>query len=451
MDDMPVVWTERRPLALPMIAGMAPDYGTWRAADTLARSGQDSRVGRVAGSDAVLLWAEFPDGHRPPARPSVLLPHLVVACTCASSAFPCRHALALLLLDHAVPPSDAPSSDDAPAWLAARLEAGLRAARAGATPAGDTARQEVMAAGLQEMARRLRDEVGRGLAGLPHDHRRPWLDAADRLDDAYAPAAARELRALAALPGAPQWPEQLLPRLGRLMLLAEAFGRLDELPPGERGDALTAAGWPPRPDDAAVAGVWLALGRRQTLDGGRRGRRTWLRGLSTGRWALLEEFRPAKRLEGRCFPAGTRLAGQLAFLPSAWPLAAQPVDGLRLVADDGGGEAAGTALGPTGGHDIAAAVAEYATARAANPWLALFPMLLSEVLVEPAPAGWRLRDRRGRLLPLPARFGHGWQLLALAGDRPLTLFGEWDGATLTPLSAHTAAGWRDLPAWKGLS
>jgi len=95
-------------------------------------------------------------------------------------------------------------------------------------------------------------------------------------------------------------------------------------------------------------------------------------------------------------------------------------------------------------------VAAYAVARAANPWLTLFPMLLADVLVEPAAGGWRLRDGHSRLLPLPAGFGHGWQLLALAGDRPLTLFGEWDGATLTPLSVRAAEGWRDLSAWKGL-
>jgi len=422
-----------------MIAGMAPDHGTWRAADTLARSGKGGPGGGVVDGESVLLWAEFSDGQRPPALPSVLLPHLVVACSCSSNQFPCRHVLALLLLDWAAPTTAA----GAPEWAATRLETGLRAARAGATPAGDETRPAALAAGLDELARRLRDEVGHGLAGLAAGDRRPWLAAADRLNDAYAPAAARELRALADLPGAtPNWPEQLLPRLGRLMLLAEAFGRLDALSPGERGDALAATGWPPRPGDDHVADTWLALGRRPLGDGDQRGLRTWLRGLSSGRWALLEEFRPARRPEGRCFPAGARLAGELAFLPSAWPLAAQPVDGLRLLAEAGDSDPAG--------QSIAAAVAGYAAARAANPWLTLFPMLLSDVLVEPAAGGWRLRDRHGRLLPLPERFGHGWQLLALAGDRPLTLFGEWDGAALTLLSARAAEGWRDLSAWKGL-
>ena len=90
------------------------------------------------------------------------------------------------------------------------------------------------------------------------------------------------------------------------------------------------------------------------------------------------------------------------------------------------------------------------TLAAANPWLRLFPALLGGVFAEPAPSGWRLRDRGGRLLPLPPRFGQGWQLLALAGEQPLTLFGEYDGATLTPLGALRDAQWHDLATWKGL-
>ena len=128
MNSMPVVWTGRRSLSLPMIAGMAPDHGTWRAADTLARSGKGGPGGGVVDGESVLLWAEFSDGQRPPALPSVLLPHLVVACSCSSNQFPCRHVLALLLLDWAAPTTAA----GAPEWAATRLETGLRAARAGA-------------------------------------------------------------------------------------------------------------------------------------------------------------------------------------------------------------------------------------------------------------------------------------------------------------------------------
>ena len=34
-------------------------------------------------------------------------------------------------------------------------------------------------------------------------------------------------------------------------------------------------------------------------------------------------------------------------------------------------------------------------------------------------------------------FSSGWVLLAESGGGPLTVFGEWDGETLRPLSAWT--------------
>ena len=451
MVNMPVVLTGQR-WPLPLMEGLTPDNGTLRAADRLAREGQVRASGRLAGDDSWLLWAAFPEGRRPDALASVLLPQFSVTCTCGGARLPCRHVLALLHLD----PSANPAADaEPPPWATARLEAGRRAARPPAALPDSDDRIATAAAGLAELARWLGDQLDRGLAALPAAGPRPWHAAADRLADAYAPAAARELRQLATLPGSGgDWPERLLPRLGRLALLADAFGRLDALPPAERADVLAAAGLPPRPGDDRVSDTWLALGRRQLVDGGQRQTRTWLRGLSSGRWALLEAYQPAKRLEGLCLPTGARFSGELAFAPGARPLPAQPVDGLRLEMpapeDDPPGDPDNLS-----GHDgfpsldIAAAVADYAAARAANPWLRLLPMHLSGVFVEPAPAGWRLRDRGGRLLPLPPRYGHGWALLALAGDRPLTLCGEYDGATLTPLSVYHD-GWRDPAAWKAL-
>jgi hypothetical protein len=440
MGDMPAVLTNERPLNMALLAGMAPDDGTWRAADALAREGKASQWGQAANGDTILLWATFPEGRRSDALASVLLPTLHVACTCGGARFPCRHVLALLLLDHAAPGDPA----SAPPWAKARLETNRRAARPVAPPADDN-RIATAAAGLAELARWLNDRLDRGLVVLPAEGRAPWLAAADRLAAAYAPGAADELRDLATLIGeGDDWPARLLPRLGRLALLAEAFRRLDTLPPGERGDVLAAAGLPPRPGDDRVSDTWLALGRRQLPLGRRRLVQTWLLGLSTGRWALLEEYRTLKRLEGLCLPTGATLRGEMAFLPSAWPLAAQPADALSLVEN-------APAIPPPGAAvDVAAAVAGYAAARAANPWLHRYPMLLTGVLAEPAPDGWRLRDRSGQLLFLPPRFGHGWHLLALGGGRSLTLFGHWDGTTLTPLSIWYEDGWRDLAVWKAL-
>lgn len=433
--------TDERPLTLRLILSLAPDHATLRAAEALAESDKWAGHGSspVAGGGR-LLWAAFPEGKRADTRTIVHLSTFHFGCTCASVRFPCRHAIALLLRDATCPPE---AVVDAPEWAVTHWKG---VARAGRSTAGDDTAEEAdsrrlaaMRAGLAELARWLDDQMRQGLATLPRQGRQPWLAVANRLVDAYAFDAAREVRELAALPGsAPDWPERLLPRLGLLALLAEGFDRLESLPPGERGDVLAAAGWPLRPGDDRVSDEWLVLGRRQHGDGRQRRLSTWLYGLESGRWALLEEFRPARRIEGVWLPTGGVSRATLAFRPSAAPLPALPEAPLTITAESGR---------VPKGLDITAGIAAYAAARAANPWLRRFPLLLADVIAEPAPEGWRLRDQRGRLLPLPERFAHGWQLLALAGDRPVVLFGEWDGSAFTPLSvAHD--GWHDMGSWK---
>lgn len=387
-----------------------------------------------------LLWAEFAEGKRAPAQATVLLPILRVACTCPATRFPCRHILALLLRDQNGTLEQRPL----PAWTI--RPPSPRQTRA-ETPTGQPdPRHEKLVLGMGDLQRWLSDVARQGLAGLPQRRRQEWLAAADRLVDAYAPEAARELRELSLLPGsATDWPERLLPRLGRLALLCAAFQRLDALSPGERADALAAAGRPPRPGDDCVTDMWLVAGLRQEYENKQRRERIWLYGGASRRWALLSNVRPANKQDGVCWPTGATLGGEMAFVPSAWPLAARPPTDLALLDSPMANSI------PAG--DVNDVVAGYVAALAANPWLRRYPALVGESFVEPPAAGsplWRLRDRRGHVLPLPPRFAHGWHLLALAADRPLTLFGEWDGAHFTPLSARRD-GWRALAAWRGVT
>lgn len=426
-----------RPLTLEQIRGLAPDYATLRAADDMTCDG-----GWIALTDDHRLWAEFPES-RVTTRATLHLPHLRVACTCSAARFPCRHVVALLLRDaaeKAVPGS-------APEWAETMLRDG-----SADTPPGDSPveqkRLAALSAGMADLGLWLADLARGGLATLPKRDRRLFHDAADRLANAYAPEVARELREMAAIPGsAADWPERLLPRLGRLALLVEAYRHFDSLSAEERGDALAAAGHPPRPGNDRARDEWLVLGRRTEGESRKSRTRTWLRGVSSGRWALLTDSHAAGRLEGPCYPPGATFSGELTYYPGARPLAARAYEPPALAAPASVPAAAV-------GDDIENGLAAYAAALAANPWLRLYPLALRDVFVEPpGPAlnRWLLRDRRGRVLPLPPRFSHGWRLLALAADRPLSLFGEWDGATFTPLSVLQAGAWTPMNAWRGVA
>lgn len=436
----------RRVPAVEQIRGLAPDHATLRTADELIRTGSWGRCGvsEIDGDAGDrLLWAEFPEARRLPIRTSVTLPDMQLTCSCAAARFPCRHTIALLLreategLDHAVSPEWAPPAGR-----------GRTPDPQAVDPAAEAARHGALVAGMADLRRWLADLAAQGLAGLPKRGRNLWLNAANRLVDAYAFEPARELRELSLIPGSrADWPERILPRIGRLALLCDAFTRLDALPPAERGDVLTAAGRPPRPDSPPVRDDWLVIGRGMEIEQRKIRGRTWLYGIASRRWALVADTYTISRLGGVCLPAGAVFSGELGFSPSAHPLVARPVENLRL--------APSTMTRQTlFSSGIAEGMAQYASALAANPWLRAYPLVLNDIFVEPpAPSNgsaWRLRDRRGWLLPLPATFAHGWRLLSLAADHPVSLFGEWDGAQFLPMSVFDG-GWRSMAGWRGLT
>lgn len=437
---MSVVMNDRRLLTPEQIEGLAPDHATLRAARELAGGEKWESSGSLDTDGRRLLWAEFTEGRRAPLQAAVLLPAMRVTCNCAALRFPCRHVLALLWRDAVAPLEPA----DPPAWTD-----GLRRGRAGGEtapdPSGEERRVAALAAGMAALRLWLGDLAGHGLADLPRRDRRFWAEMADRLDGAYAVEAARELRELAVIPGSGRdWPERLLPRLGRLALLAEAFRRLDELPPGERGDALAAAGQPPRPAGDTVGDEWLVVGRRQDTVNRQRRERVWLNGRASGRWVLLGDANAVARRDGVYWPTGAVAQGELAFAPSAWPLLARPAADLALIPTPALPDASPAV-------DLQQGLAGFAAALAANPWLRVYPLAVGHVFLKPPAAlgEWQLRDWGGRALALPPRFAHGWRLLALTAGRPLSLFGEWDGAVFTPLSVYLD-GWQALAGWRGI-
>ena len=108
------------------------------------------------------------------------------------------------------------------------------------------------------------------------------------------------------------------------------------------------------------------------------------------------------RREGVYLPAGATVGGELAFLPSAAPLAARAAADLQLCPTSPGEQ-------PVAG-DLDQAIAAYAAALAANPWLRVYPLALAHVTLEPpatAASTWRVRDGGGRWLDVYKRQDDG--------------------------------------------
>jgi hypothetical protein len=426
-------WDRARVLAL------APDASAQRAARSLA-----SRPSwPAAGSGLDLLWGECRGSASAPYQTAVDLSGPAYRCSCPSRKFPCKHALALLLLwtDGMVPPEAGGPPGWAAAWLAGREARAGRSApgqpgelkdpKMAARRAGQ--REARVASGLAELDRWLCDQVRQGLAVSQQAGYRHWDDIAARMVDAQAPGVAERLRDLAAVPhSGPGWDGRLLEEYALLRLLAVAYRRQDGLPPPLRETVRSRIGFSVRQADVLAGGEpvrdhWQVLGRRDTDQDRIRARRTWLQGRTTGRPALVLSFAPAGSDLDDSLTPGTETEADLVFYPGAVPLRAIVAARHDTVRSR-----------PPDGDTVTGLLARYAAALARDPWLDSWPAVLDVTPARsPAPA---VSDAAGDALPLHPEAGPGWTLLALSGGHPVTVAGEWTPRGLWPLTAWDEGG-----------
>ena len=442
-------WDRERVLAL------APDTPSRRAAQSLASGRAWSAAGAAVPDGAVpdgavpdgagaggtgpgAVWGECRGSAAQPYRTVVDLSGPACKCSCPSRKFPCKHALALLLLwaDGSVGDDGAGPPEWAASWLAGR------AARAGRAPGGEPAepkdpraaarraeqRENRVAAGLAELDRWLCDQARQGLAASQRAGYGHWDGIAARMVDAQAPGVAERLRALASVPhSGAGWEGRLLEEYALLRLLAVAYRRRAGLPAPLRETVRSRIGYSLRQADVLAGGEpvrdrWQVLARRDLEQERIRVRRTWLRGRETGRDALVLGFAAAGQALEESLAVGTETDADLAFYPGAAPL--------RALVLTRHGTAAGDA--PAGGT-IAGLLAGYAAALAADPWLDGWPAVLDVTPARsPVPGVF---DADGDALPLHPGAGDCWMLFALSGGHPVTVAGEWTPRGLWPLTA----------------
>jgi len=271
-----------------------------------------------------------------------------------------------------------------------------------------------------------------GLVTAQQESYQVWDDIAARMVDAQAPGLARQLRECAGIAHTgTNSHERLLARLGKLYLITEGFERIKTLPIEVQADLRTQIGWTVNQEEVlagqAEADLWLVVGQRTEIEDRLKIRRIWLLGLGSHRSALLLDFVHGQQSFEHSFFPGMCLEAELGFYPSAYPLRA--VIKTRQ-------EAVLLSKHPPGYVNITDAIAAYSRAFSTCPWIEQFPMLLQTVIPVREGDRWFIQDMDGSGLPLSAQLDpkQGWQLLALSGGHPITLFGEWDGNQLLPLS-----------------
>jgi len=294
-------------------------------------------------------------------------------------------------------------------------------------------REKLTDTGIASLEKWLKDFARVGLASAQSAPPSFWNDQTARMVDSQLPGAARLIREMASLPGTrADWADILLLRLARLQVLVNAYRRLESLPQTTQQDVRGLLGWSVNQDEllASTQGLrddWLVLHTHTELDEktNLRTQTNWLWGQHEQRIALILNFAHQSQALDLSLVQGLVLHGELVYFPGAHPLRGIFKD--KKVVDQ--------KFAPHGHESVGDLLNNYASALGNNPWLEDFPAILENTTPAHVKESWIIKDAQGFTLPLPASYPSAWELFALGGGHPLTIFGTWDGFLFTPLTA----------------
>ncbi|WP_255576295.1 SWIM zinc finger family protein [Comamonas sp. Y33R10-2] len=441
------------------VLALSPDAASSKAAKGL----QSINKWPTVGSNDVAVWGECQGSGSKPYQTQVDLSGPAFKCSCPSRKFPCKHGLALMLLRAA---GQVPEGGESPewvnAWLGGRQEkAEQKEAKAAAIAAAPPPEPEVIAkqqakrddkrwdkvsAGMQELSLWMQDMVRTGLANQASDAqaRQHWNTMAARMVDAQVTGmAARIKEAWELVDSHPNWARDLLVQLGHWQLLVDAVERRDSLSPDVKADVMAALGWPMDKAEVQALGEsisddWLVVGLRMLEREGRLiERRVWLQGLQTGRMALVLDYSQGGRGFETALVPGSTYRSTLSFYPGNAPLRAIVISSAQAL------PAADAA--PLTPAVLAQPLQQLSQRIAANPLQAVQPLWCEQAQLLFTDGQWLVAWPQGnsQFAPVPALVAdeQAWQLLALTGGAPITLFGEWE-------PGPQLGRWRLLSAWQ---
>ena len=299
----------------------------------------------------------------------------------------------------------------------------------------ESQRQQRVQDGLAALRVWMQDLIRKGLTAVQGQSHAFWESQAARLVDAQAPGMAAMVRGMAGIPhSGKDWPDRLLEHLGLLHLLLKCHERLETLDADTQKTVRAVSGRVQNKDEVfeqpAVHDRWAVLGTRVEDEHGLVTERVWLRGMETGRDALLLDFyhRSKTTRERVAPPAETCIDADIVYYPGASPLRA-------LIKAQHGGPLPFQL--PRGHELVGEALKTYRIAITNNPWLPQFPFLLHSVvpvLEQRKTFAFHLVDDQRHSLRLSASFDRAWELMSISGGRPIAVFGEWTGEAFLPLN-----------------
>lgn len=409
----------------------APDAASLAAGRKLAVPGP----WRETGCNDVLVWGQCQGSGKTPYQVSVDLTGPAYRCSCPSRKFPCKHALALLMLwSEGGLNESGQVAAFAEEWATARAEKASPRGAAAEKPVDPAARAkrleqrlDRMDAGVEDFRLWLADLVRSGLAAARAQPYAFWDTAAARLVDAQVPALAERVReAGSQIHARADWAAYLLAEVGRWWTITCAWQARERLDVDEMAEVRIAVGWAQASvevrDGDARPGPWTVLGAHRSDDGRLQEQRTWL-AHDDGEVVAVWDFAGYGQALAVPELSGARLDVVLSRYPGHAPRRA-------LFRDPPAGAESVTRL--PGRTSLASVHGSAAASLGDAPWRDRHPAPLADVRVVGEGESWHVSDASGSV-PLMAG-SPVWTLLALSGGDPVDVFGEIESGAFRPLA-----------------
>ena len=437
-------------LTADQVTAIVPDAASLKAGRALATP----RKWELLGADEEALWGLAIGSGKNPYQTRVSLSDLATKCSCPSRKFPCKHAIALMLIATGEPAalSEKTRPDWLKEWLESRAERQEKSAAKQAAkvdkPVDEKAaakRREKKAGRIEEgvdlLRQTLLDLSREGLASPTARDASTWESLQRRMIDCQAPGLAAALRHVAdEVLRHDEVETQLAYEMGRLFLLCKSYERRDQLDDSTRAQIEELIGDGPRSEEVkslpAVEDHWFVAGRQVFERDRLTTSLSWLLGRKSGRWAKVLRFAHLPSTVAEPWPLGSTVNTGVCFYPGPGPARALPLDDGQVKLEE-----------PPAASDegFEALLSRYAESLAANPFLRSLPFLI-ELRPE---ANGRLADRLGKALHWSADEAESLRVEAITGGAATLACGEWDGSALRLLGLADGENWVSLKSRNG--
>lgn len=386
------------------------------------------------------IWGELKGSGKSPYLAQVDTISVAYKCTCPSRQFPCKHTIALMLLQ--VKNASAFTLTEEPEWVKTWMD--KRAIKPKESPEEPKERTEAeqeqadknkektltsrlssVMAGAAELELWLKDLVRIGFLELVSKPQVEFEKVAARMVDAKAPGLAGWVKAFGKLQYQDQqeWQQHALVLVGKLFLLVRTLQNYENLSPLWQHTIRNLAGWSQSSkelladaDAETVKDDWLVVGQEiEVTNDDVIIQRNWLVGIDTNRSALILNFGTKfSPIENNVVP-GTVVQGELAFFPSVLPQRAVLKMQRKVL----------TAFEklPSGFNSFKEINEFKITQLKINPWANDLIVLIHKVRMINSNGKWFVCDDERSFIPLPLDFNFQkiMKWLVVSGNQNLTM------------------------------